>query len=1135
MPTILDQLSAGLDTGPLDLTISVQAGQLGSIATLVAGLVDSPPGSVGDFATRLAALQVPALPDGRAATGALAQARATLPDFSSASAGALSRIADFSTLITTRLLPVLQSTVVVARSVEALTGAEFRCPPAPAGPDAPPPEPAPPVPPGSPGAGRVTVVRERVAEVDTLLAALPDPLTATSLIEWAIAFIRSDDLIRPAIPIFDDVLQPLDTLARWSAMTEAELGTNLRDSLVALRDRVRAAAPERLAAAFAPVTALATPLRATELAGFATAYLAAGQAMATALQASDIAAAAASAVNLETVIAGFEPLRDLMAADFTARTPGVTRDLAAVPENIFDALLHLATRLEPVNAGAFIAGFALPEPAPASAAEELQATFEPMIDFLEDLAGRLDFSSIEGEVANVATEAREIADAVNAALADVVRDIRAAFAEVEAAVTGIGLEQLATEMRTGIAAAGDELRASIGDGFAPLRNELSTAVQALSDAVDALDFTAIEAALRDVIDAIAGILQDPAISGAIEEIRALLDEAATTLRQLSFAPVTDEVIELIEEMTQGLRALAETDLNDAVKGALSVALTVLPPDLEPVTEPLIVDFGVAIDQGPVVLLEQIRTKPQEVLDRIRAFDPGAVVGDALSGPFQDVVGKLEDFRPSALMTPLKAALDAQKSRLKAEAKPSVALRPLANAFDELLAQIDRLSPATLIAPIEEAAEQAIRDAIEASPVDEIFAEINGVFATIESVLGMAEAIGATLRRLTAALQSLANYDAEIDAWRDGILAKVGAVPNAAEVTAAMAEVAGAFDASRHADLLGQFDAAVAPLLAELTPLAPGARLSQIAILHQQLRQRVSLVAAGPERTAMQAALDRFDPLDPADAGGLSAAGEFQRGLAAARSALVDLEPLFTEVLHGPDGALRTAMGTATNAAALAGVLSSEIELALGPVRHLLARLAVAAVPTVALASTFEGLHARVTGALANILTGPASLQTISQAVQGVVDTLRRVDFGVLRESIDGVFRTVRGQIEALGPTPLLLDLDREFGSVIDAIDLDAIVPKADVAALDSSYETVLERLRLLDPEDLVTKLVNPVFEEEIVPLVEALDLTPVFDALIAALRDLDEQLKSELGRVNTAYQTLLAARPGGGASVSIGF
>ena len=193
-------------------------------------------------------------------------------------------------------------------------------------------------------------------------------------------------------------------------------------------------------------------------------------------------------------------------------------------------------------------------------------------------------------------------------------------------------------------------------------------------------------------------------------------------------------------------------------------------------------------------------------------------------------------------------------------------------------------------------------------------------------------------------------------------------------------------------------------------------------------------------------------------------------------------------------------------------------------------------PVGGVAQSLADLETRLTTSLANILTGPASLQSISDAVQSVVNTLRNVDLGFLRESLEGVFRTVREQIESLGPKPLTLALDREFGEIIDALDLDVLLPPAEVAALDAAAATVAEKLGALDPARLATDAVGPAFEADVLPLIEALDITPVFDALIEALRGLDEELKSEFARVNTAYQALLAARPAGvGASAGAGF
>jgi hypothetical protein len=128
----------------------------------------------------------------------------------------------------------------------------------------------------------------------------------------------------------------------------------------------------------------------------------------------------------------------------------------------------------------------------------------------------------------------------------VAQEARAAFAEVQAAVAALPLDDLAAEMRAGIGTAGDALRDALLGAFAPLRDALSAAVQAISDAVDGLDPQAVADALAAAIDEIAGILRDPVVTGAVEEIRTTLDQAAEAAGALSFAPVTDEVIALIE-------------------------------------------------------------------------------------------------------------------------------------------------------------------------------------------------------------------------------------------------------------------------------------------------------------------------------------------------------------------------------------------------------------------------------------------------------------------------------------------------------------------------------------------------------------------------------------------------------------
>jgi hypothetical protein len=64
--------------------------------------------------------------------------------------------------------------------------------------------------------------------------------------------------------------------------------------------------------------------------------------------------------------------------------------------------------------------------------------------------------------------------------------------------------------------------------------------------------------------------------------------------------------------------------------------------------------------------------------------------------------------------------------------------------------------------------------------------------------------------------------------------------------------------------------------------------------------------------------------------------------------------------------------------------------------------------------------------------------------------------------------------------------------------------------------------------------VQPVYDQTVLPLLDAFYLTPLFAALIDFLDSLKGELGSGLDDVNFAYQSLIALRPGGGASASIG-
>ena len=291
---------------------------------------------------------------------------------------------------------------------------------------------------------------------------------------------------------------------------------------------------------------------------------------------------------------------------------------------MLDRISHLLTLLEPVELpNQLVGAIASPQAPDAAAVAAVQEAVQPILDWLNDAIGLLDFSSIQGEVGAVATEAQGIADSVQQGLTGVALQVQSLFDQVGDQLSVLDLTGLRDQLDTQISEFGANLERQLGNAFTPASDALTTAVQTLSDALDNFDPEEIIDALRGVLQAITDVLQSGEVADAIDQVKEAIATVTETLEQLSFTPVTDEVVALIEQMTDALRDLQDTDLNDAAKAALAVALEVLPDDLQPVTDPLLEEFDELIEQGPVPLLERVAEKPAELLDSITRFKPGA--------------------------------------------------------------------------------------------------------------------------------------------------------------------------------------------------------------------------------------------------------------------------------------------------------------------------------------------------------------------------------------------------------------------------------------------------------------------------------------------------------------------------------
>jgi len=1123
MPTVLDRINVSVDTGDLDQRIGAQVSQLQQVITLVIQLVEDPPNDVGDLLDLASNLPLPEFSIDTDFTTALTSARDALPlDLGDLTSSLDGNLDGFVTLIE-QLSEILQDSVRIAAAVEKLVSIDFSCPDSSgSGDGSPPPSP----PPANPAAERMTRTAQQTQQVSDVLDRLPPSPTVGGLLEFIFPIIDNKShniLSQLTIPIFDDIVEPLRTLSRWGAMDASAIGIELEATITALNQRLHGAAREPLDSLTTDLASLQPQLALPALTTFADDYASALNDLVTALEGGDAATTVAPVAALNLSL-------DDAAATLSAWDGAVASDLEAlcarlenIDETMLDRVSHLLTLLEPVELpNQLFAAIPAPQPPDPAVVEAIQEAVQPVLDWLNQMVGLLDFSSLQSEVDTVAGGAQEIANAVEQGLTSVALQVQSLFDDIGEQLTVIDLNGVRDQLDGQIEQFGANLERQLGDAFSPASSAISDATQALSDALDSFDPADVVDALRSVLQAITGVLESGEIASMIDEVRNTIATVTETLEQLSFSPVTDEVVALIEQMTEALRQLEQTDLNEMAKAALAIALEVLPDDLEPITDPLLDEFGKLIDNGPVPLLERVAEKPAELLSSITRFQPGTLIGDTLGAPYRDALGKAEEFQPNRLFAAMNEELDRAKQSLVQQASPGQALTLLSGPFDTLMNEINRYSPDALLSPLEERIEGVVAQVIEASPVDEIFDQVNRVFDLIDQTLAVPRNLVGTMERLDTLLVQLGNSGEQIDSWRDDMLDKVFGVTNLATIGTALADLNSTLADSSHIALLSRFNSETQPVLSALEAFDPGDRVNALVSASNRARTLANALPASPEVTAVLAALDRFDP---GRAPSLRLPQQLQQCLNESRGALAALEAEWQDLVESPDSLLTEISSVTADADGLRTLVATAIEPLLSPLRYLFSLFESMQPALSAMLTTLTELVDQLTSSVAALTTGPGSLLSISDAIQQVVDTLRNIDIGFLRESLQQLFIQLLDQLEALNPAQLGLALDQAFSDLLEPIGLDQIIPPASIDALDASYLAVLDKLRALDPEQLITEVIQPEYDATVVPLVEAFDLTPAFNALIEFLRGLNEELDGELGRVNSAYQGLRAARP----------
>ena len=544
-------------------------------------------------------------------------------------------------------------------------------------------------------------------------------------------------------------------------------------------------------------------------------------------------------------------------------------------------------------------------------------------------------------------------------------------------------------------------------------------------------------ALEGAIDALAGVLSGSEVTQALDTITAAIDGAKQGLKTVSFTPVTDEVVGTIDQITRALQALDPSQLGMPAQLALQGAVALLPSDLTGVTNPIVDEFGQLV-AGPESLTVSLQTPVGQLQAQVGGFEPAALVGDALSKPFEDVIEEMQAFAPSKLLEPLDRELD------------GLLLAPLEEPFDQLIAGLDALKPEDVVKPIEDSVNGVLGGIRNALPLDDVLGPVQAVLDRVREISDIATKVAALIQQARDMLKAVEDAGPGLETWTGSVLDRVAAMGDTGPVQAGAAALGASLQATAAAALSSRADAALHPLSTMLHDLAQQDGLTALIQAYQQVPgPALQALPDSPEKTTVTAVLDRLQPLSPGFAEPFERLATLGRAVDGARAGLSTALFGWDDRYHVANGPLACLRAIDTTAPALRAALEESAQSQfVGPVRAVLMLVAPARLFLEPVLSPIQLLVTDLVGKVDALLLGPGSIGAIKDSIEQLIDRLTHIDLGFITDNLSALFQRVRAKLEAISPAALGQLLDQAFADMLGTLDLSVVLPADQVGKLD---------------------------------------------------------------------------------------
>ncbi len=413
----------------------------------------------------------------------------------------------------------------------------------------------------------------------------------------------------------------------------------------------------------------------------------------------------------------------------------------------------------------------------------------------------------------------------------------------------------------------EEVRSSIGGLNTKIETNLNR--QALEDKINQL------------LDRVTQVLDNPLVEHSLKEAESGIKLITDNLGKVSLKPAFKAVVDKTGDLETKLRGIDAAKLSTPTKVALKVGTTIIKEvDVPGIVNPEL-NLAFAEILEPIEdLVGLIQGEVDKIDAQIQSFKPGSLIEKVVKPSLDTVVAKIDEYKPSILLKPVKDFYDEMLGNLDA-IDPQQLVDKLDELYQKLVQIIESLSPDRMTDFLNEQL-AIVTQNLDEIPVEALVAKVNEGLNQVDKLMASVGLADVVQSDFWLTLESILSYSfadkiKQIESLRDRVVERVNAM-GTEQLTVSVGGLKQAitdyvkihknpnvgFDLSSLQAAVSEY----APVMVEVQMLWEAKQLTlaqfspqaELAVDYQDLRDRLQRLYDGINTTNPQSVYERVEQL-----------------------------------------------------------------------------------------------------------------------------------------------------------------------------------------------------------------------------------------------------------------------------------